>query len=90
MPHTPGPWTVMREEYFDGVPLVKRWVRGPQLSNAPEGEEAERAEADASLIAAAPDLLDALEELLSADPDMPSYGSTLDKAEAAIRKAKGA
>jgi hypothetical protein len=45
--------------------------------------------ANARLIAAAPDLLDALEELLWADPMSPRYQGKIDKADAAIRKAKG-
>jgi hypothetical protein len=36
------------------------------------------------------DLLAALEDVMSSDPDMPSHKDTMDQAEAAIAKAKGA
>jgi hypothetical protein len=92
--HTPGPWTVTHNGYYHEIRTP--WPgdsevnkNSPSLAHIPsssnvEGYDFDTAQANANLIASAPDLLAALEELL--------YGHT-DKAEcmanAAIAKAKG-
>jgi len=61
--HTPGPWTV--EEHEDGL-----WIRNAACGRSAVipfgGTPLERSEeiADANLIAAAPDLLEALEKIV--------------------------
>lgn len=88
---TPGPWQILRSA--DNYPyqiaddtgdLVTRW--GFLIKPA-----SPMAEANAALIAAAPDLYEALRELFATlDPERPgSPGSTLEKARAAIAKAEG-
>jgi hypothetical protein len=90
--HTPGPWTmkpyIERKGYF--------WVGPDPL---PQNRFAIAEEADAHLIAAAPDLLAALEAIVrqaeplyAAVPDSPATHSAhvlMDEARAAIAKAKG-
>ena len=78
--HTPGPWNwenyngiihVFLENTF-GTPSVCKLIGENQEDNA-------------RLIAAAPELLDALDALINA----PWSGTNVDKARAAIAKAKG-
>ena len=80
--HTPGPWVWTPEsESIHGY--------------SPEGEalvvvyELNTNEADARLIAAAPDLLTALEGLLEITDFHELYGSKTEAARAAIAKATG-
>jgi hypothetical protein len=88
--HTPGPW------YYDGISGTDA-----HIIHVCEGEIAEAfrdavgagpAEANARLIAAAPDLLAALEEMCEGwppqNPDSP-YFATYNQARAAIAKARG-
>lgn len=89
--HTPGPWYV--------VVGKSRMVCAPQTTNKPiavcnfDNGQAEKA--NASLIAAAPDLLEALEKMVGEYPYNPPCKNWEDKAEAhttaraAIAKAKG-
>lgn len=84
--HTPAPWR--HEPGRDGKPPYV--VRGSEGGFVVMGMAAERQEADAALIAAAPELLEALEVVLHLchvikAPD----GPALDKARAAIAKARG-
>lgn len=60
--HTPGPWT--RDKYGHVVDANGRDIQFRSLSICCAGprESVERAEANTSLIAAAPDMLDALQE----------------------------
>lgn len=99
MPHTPGPWTAGEEfcinprpigdgRRYDGlIPVGFAFV----MDSARDRKEVI---ANQNLMAAAPDLLEALEELLHApDPDevedfTPLYRA-IAKAHAAIAKAKG-
>lgn len=84
--HTPGPWTILNRGYKSHITDADmNWnaeIVGPGHT------------ANAHLIAAAPDLLAALEEIESLPVD--DYGCReippgfLDKARAAIAKAKGA
>ena len=101
--HTPGPWTLGEDRAW---PSLFRVVTGPamELSWCRVGiditaESAARREADGRLIAAAPDLKEALADmvaLFSADnvflrsrADIPP-GAALAAARAAIAKATGA
>jgi hypothetical protein len=89
----PAPPTVSAEAGDEIVEICR--LSEPAYRVTPEGEYDEglryvgNLEFNARLIAAAPELLEALEELLLADSDMPSYESTVKKAKAAIRKATG-
>jgi len=71
--HTPGPWVIVREELgedFTDEEQAKAWPLqiGPiaMLDHEAESDEIERIEADALLIAAAPDLYAVAEKLLGA------------------------
>ena len=90
--HTPGPWRA--------VQMAPHWwtVRGDSVNVAElrdehnPGKEAEAAlAADASLIAAAPDLLEALEGLFGMvlNPRSKAHRHNLEDVRAAIAKAKG-
>lgn len=91
--HTPGPW------YATGGNVL-RDVRGRAMTVAEchvERDDKNRMEelaANANLIAAAPELLDALRGLIETcehfwSPVTPSQEAALDKARAAIVRAKG-
>jgi hypothetical protein len=82
MKHTPGPWTVKSDRISiqvaaadDDVSICELWRRG--------NHELELA--NANLMAAAPDLLEALEDLVD------EYGVAVstEKVKAAIAKARG-
>ena len=100
--HTPGPWMVCSEKRFNnGAKLIVWTTKGPGHGAvahvAPycpptSGPDLEQKEADARLIAAAPELLEALEKLLGEvrDNDGDVSFSTLGIVDAAIAKAKGA
>lgn len=86
--HTPGPWVVFYKAKYDewhvSVPAF-----GMKLALFPDGIRTENHEADARLIASAPDLLEALQRIME---DMDSeFGTDYDynKARAAIAKATG-
>ena len=96
--HTPGPWVVEPENYdCDGGTLVRTKgkiclanVWGVMFAKTPDDESL----ANARLIAAAPDLLEALEYLagaceLALDNDYPEGRDPVSVARAAIAKAKG-
>jgi hypothetical protein len=99
--HTPGPWAV-RDHWADegafevyptrgGEPKIGQWSA---LAEVPEygPNDAPEAEANARLIAAAPDLLEALElmlENLDAMYVVSPASSAHKKARAAIAKATG-
>lgn len=84
--HTPGPWTVEQTAEYERTvqPNVCK-VHGSDLGNF--------AESNARLIAAAPELLNALEEAWSAltDLNQPENddGALFEKIRAAIAKATG-
>jgi hypothetical protein len=84
MSHTPGPWT-----YREGYRGTEEYVvqRGHEGGFVVEGLSKERAEADARLIAAAPEMLEALKGLLDRfyAPACPEW----DAVRAAIAKAEG-
>lgn len=85
--HTPGPWIV---DPAEDVPLAV-------IQDTPDGfgvaeivAQGPEGEADARLIAAAPDMLEALQRIVAVtyhDPDL--YGDILGWACAAIAKAEG-
>jgi hypothetical protein len=94
--HTPGPWTVA--EYEDEAYIVDRdghsaqGITSVRLSGA--GMNYSEALANAHLVAASPDLLEALEELSDLmqgviDGDYKPDCLTLQPARAAIAKAEG-
>jgi hypothetical protein len=96
MMHTPGPWEIGVGISNLGVLEVRSkkgivaHVAGNDSAHQSGSKiKANECKANTLLIAAAPDLLEALEELLSADQMMASYQSSVEKAEAAIARATG-
>jgi len=95
--HTPGPWGVEAENGFGGAILTEDrnvifYLAYPNKSFGDSEENIKRAKANARLIEAAPDLLQALIELdieRTAGPvDLPQTPAEK-KARAVIAKAKG-
>ena len=89
--HTPGPWRVLADEQIMGRPISGRWAveeDGAYICLDPEWDDECYAEsfANARLIAAAPELLAALEQIKCLAP--PGTMFRVD-AEAAIAKARG-
>jgi hypothetical protein len=91
--HTPGPWELREPNCPDGPhkygiqQINDGWTVADINSDIEQGEE----EANARLIAAAPEMLEALEGLLSEmrdGQDSPSLGA-MQKVYAAVCKAKG-
>lgn len=96
--HTPGPWTLLTGEYDNGmtrkVIADKRDPRDASTFYAMIAGDAPCREANARLIAAAPDLLAALEEALpllnnGCDSGCTVYSCLRERARAAIHKATG-
>lgn len=96
MKHTPGPWRTLPEEVdkdyvrVRGTRLGLRYKIANVLTTIYEGvpaREADETRANAALIAAAPDLLEALQALLAIYPYPDN--ETTDAARAAIAKATG-
>jgi hypothetical protein len=96
--HTQGNWSVLPEEC--DKPYLR--IRGTRLGgrykianvitpiyDGADSQEAEETRANARLISAAPELLEAIEELLAwgSDPNTPHGKIALEHAEAAIAKA---
>lgn len=90
--HTPGPWEIEEHYHFS-----YRWVSGPKHSQLAqvvwcmEGDDrSPECEANAHLIAAAPELLEALENLLKVhEGEGGTQHHAGDMARAVIAKAKG-
>ena len=89
--HTPGPWRVDRGSMLDGVNVItprNEWICYLGMASRPD------VVADASLIAAAPELLEALEEadrsLEQAAQLNPAVMAAHAAIRAAIAKARGA
>jgi hypothetical protein len=85
--HTPGPWEIEGHYHFG-----YKWISGPEHSQLAQvvwcmeyEDRSPSCEANAHLIAAAPDLLEALEIAL----DFAGDAWWAEKAEAAIEKARG-
>ena len=98
--HTPGPWIGAGPSFGDQFPRYtteittedERYGDGYiQICELPFHHHDEENEANARLIAAAPDLLEALKEMLDSHEDVcTGYGEgAADKARAAIAKATG-
>lgn len=91
MSHTPGPWGCKNERDPKFIPLKAIYCErmGFQIGfiNTPDKQTCEEAEANARLIAAAPDLLQALQWIADNGPD-DAY-ELRDAARAAIAKATG-
>ena len=79
--HTPGPWST---EYDGSIVMNRQIVSGPI---APESADREERDANAALIAAAPDLLAFARECARADSDCGE--SIREAARAAIARAEG-
>lgn len=84
--HTKGPWAIEKES--ESHSIVNRSFEGDEWCIAEVYKQTDMAIANANLIAAAPDLLDALEALVSVlDPY--DYPDEQGPARAAIAKARG-
>jgi hypothetical protein len=89
--YTPGPWLVEGDDVVlaDGTPIGRVYYVGPARGGV------ESTEANARLVAAAPDLLDALERLLvfadelCRDVGVSTHYPSAERARAAIRRALG-
>lgn len=78
--HTPGPWTAFKD-------MLGKWHVDHEDGHCII--QGEKAEANARLIAAAPELLAALQNLLDADMTSESAIKVVHNARIAIAKAKG-
>jgi len=91
MTHTQGPWAI--SNYYAGKASIsgKDWGGFATVVTRLDGDENEYSEglANARLIAAAPDMLAALEELRAAVYHKSGIADALAEATAAIAKAKG-
>lgn len=92
--HTPGPWQADRTTCLDGVMICNESVDIAMVLG-PSEELDEQTLADARLIAAAPEMLEALEVIskygcscMSVDPDWHSARCFIPIAKAAIRGAR--
>lgn len=85
--HTPGPWHVGTKEAHHCVYDARGW----QIADASPLGKSDDTKANARLIAAAPDLLSALEKTLSWLTSYPGEGAlkAYEQAQAAIAKATG-
>ena len=102
--HTPGPWRILPEECdkpyirVRGTVLGARYKVANVITPSYEGvheREAEETRANARLIAAAPELLEALKLMVERFADSAGYfgdfkSDAVKNAEAAIAKAEGA
>ena len=102
MAHTPGPWRVVAFNHHHAIhamSVVGKLCDVAQYGDVNTGPERREAAANAHLMAASPALLEALEELVAEanrlGPQLPYNAPTKDiavaieKARAAIRKARG-
>ena len=92
--HTPGPWEIQRDSglhiYITQPSDTPNRVPGYYAEIRRFTTDSEQVEANARLIAAAPDLLEACEQLLKlVDLLSPVEGDTHRKAQRAIAKARG-
>ena len=91
MKHTPGPWQAVK--WDDNADDVVGWsVVDSEGAMLPESEmtgDIEEAEANARLIAAAPDLLEALKICIEVLEDSGNYPWTLEDVKEAVAKATG-
>jgi hypothetical protein len=96
--HTPGPWTLFQDQsvrHYAGIEAGKLSIvsigypdeLNPIDDSGVHGNTEDEALANAYLIAAAPDLLEALENLENDDNSIPYHA--WDMVQSAIAKAKG-
>lgn len=98
---TLGPWSVDTDidDGYGDESVISHWVRGAPHPNAPGfgglvvasvvADCVENSEANARLIAAAPDLLEALQALIRHAEKLGRHSGVYDKARAAIARATG-
>lgn len=93
--HTPGPWQATADGYVSKASSEEGYVRytSPWCDGAWDGDA--EAIANGTLMAAAPDLLEALVELTTADDDIlkcddPTGKSIIERKVKAITKARAA
>ena len=95
--HTPSFWEITEEDYGDelwfggkgaGMIFVNGWANGGN-KNVGDGSEWEALKKEAMLIAAAPDLLALLIELIDIEGPKPGTSTWAMKVRAAIAKAIG-
>ena len=87
--HTPGPWKSYEDDGFINLMVVD--AEGYYIAEA-MGRTKKNMEANARLIAAAPELLEALEKLCNrwqGDTELYAHGEEIKAGRAAIAKAKG-
>jgi hypothetical protein len=84
--HTPGPWRY--QENSDAYTHIVRAGTDDYICGCGQGSDG-TCEANARLIAAAPELLEALEEFVASRGASTDFARAYVKAEAVIRKAKG-
>ncbi len=95
MTHTPGPWKIVTVDGQNTGSIFSGKIR----VCAKVGEDVKlqkTADADIALIAAAPELLEALQEVVNSNPVLVAtnpnclrYVAAIEKARAAIKKARG-
>lgn len=88
--HTPGPWAIEKES--ESHSIVNRSFEGDEWCIAEVYKQTDMAIANANLIAAAPDLLEALNKLLDKAYKQnfnDAYPEIVEAAELAIAKARG-
>jgi hypothetical protein len=89
--HTPGPWWIHREFstlYIEGKARDERVVQEVAAIGPKEGGSEQQA-ADAQLIAAAPEMFELLETVLSAQSSIATQEEWLMKRKALLRKVVG-
>jgi hypothetical protein len=91
MKHTQGPWQVgyAVDDYGDTEIIIEKITSSGSLLVAVAVGGLLGQEANARLIAAAPDLLAVLQELIDIEGPQPGTATWADKARAAIAKATG-
>ena len=97
--HTPGPWVAVKNSCFWDINIAGSWLTVADACASKHLPDGDNGEANARLIAAAPELLEALKEMLVDYDDASGEWSgsdviakayrIIDKARAAIAKAEG-
>lgn len=86
MTHTPGPWTAAADDYLPNI----TFIHSEQVDTVARIWHGKNKDGNARLIAAAPEMLEALEELIATlDAQSIATGSVGRRAKAAIAKANG-
>lgn len=90
--HFKGPWIAENVGFGGSVWQIATYVegKGTQIIAEIKGKDYDQKQKNAALIAAAPDLLESLDELLGLTMDTCGDTATIRKAIAAITKARGA